>query len=156
MVNRKRSRSRQLWQWLMIPSTAISSMDQPVKRTPSRIRAYGLALRKLIKSRSVSARGLEHKEEAIPPSSSHAVSSGKRPWNRLCINPGESPRGSTPNQKQWPDLARKRLDAYQTTSSLVMAAAAAFAGFSRGVKFGLVQAPLPHPEQLQTLGSGKI
>ena len=59
----KRSRSRQLWQRLRIPSTAISSRNQPGKRTPSRIRASGIALRKLVKSRSLSACGLEHKEE---------------------------------------------------------------------------------------------
>ena len=49
----KRSRSRRLSHLLRMPSTASSSRYQAGMRTPCRIRASGITLRKLIRSRSV-------------------------------------------------------------------------------------------------------
>ena len=54
----KRSRSRRLWQQLRIPSTATSSRYQAGMRIPRRIRASGIALRKLIRSRSNAGRAI--------------------------------------------------------------------------------------------------
>jgi hypothetical protein len=51
----KRSRSRRLSQPLRIPSTATSNRYQVGIRTHRRIRASGIALRKLIRSRSAAA-----------------------------------------------------------------------------------------------------
>jgi hypothetical protein len=60
----KRSRSRRLWQQLGIPSTATSSRYQAGLRIPRRIRGSGIALRKLIRSRSVAGRAVSSKDRA--------------------------------------------------------------------------------------------
>jgi hypothetical protein len=84
----KRSRSRKLWQPLGIPSTATSSSYQDGNRTPRRIRASGIDLRWLIRSRSVAAEAVSSTtEEAIPPTSTHAGSLGQGACDRLCVNP---------------------------------------------------------------------
>ena len=88
----KRSRSRKLWQPLGIPSTATSSSYQDgnrtPRRTPRRIRASGIDLRWLIRSRSVAAEAVSSTtEEAIPPTSTHAGSLGQGACDRLCVNP---------------------------------------------------------------------
>lgn len=52
----KCSRSPRLWQWLRLPCTAnISSSCYAENRTPYRVRASGIALRQLIRSRWVEA-----------------------------------------------------------------------------------------------------
>jgi hypothetical protein len=51
----KRSRSLRLWHWQRIPSTVTRSRYQGRMRTPRRMRASVLAMRKLIRSRSVAA-----------------------------------------------------------------------------------------------------
>ena len=57
-----RSRSCRLSHWLRIPSAATSSRYQAGMRTPRRMRASGIALRKLIRSRSVAAEALSSTE----------------------------------------------------------------------------------------------
>ena len=58
----KRSRSRRFSRPLRIPSTASSSKDQAGIRTPRHIQASGIAVRKLIRSRSVAAKPLSGTE----------------------------------------------------------------------------------------------
>jgi len=58
----KRSRSRRLSQPLRIPSTATSSRYQAGIRIPRRIRVSGIALMKLIRSRSVAAESVSSTE----------------------------------------------------------------------------------------------
>lgn len=60
----KRSRSRKLWQRLRIPRRATNSRYQAGIRTPRRIRASGIALRSLIRSRSVAAETLLSKRRS--------------------------------------------------------------------------------------------
>ena len=59
----KRSRSRRLSQPLKIPSTATSSRYQAGIRIPRRSRTSGIALRKLIRSRSVAAEAVSGTEK---------------------------------------------------------------------------------------------
>jgi hypothetical protein len=78
----KRSKSLRIWQQLKISSTVTSSRYLAGLRTPRRMRASGIG--KVVYQIEIGfdRNALEHREGAIPPTSSVADSSNKSPWDR--------------------------------------------------------------------------